>query len=438
METMKILCIVPPYVPSYFNAGHHLAIFQVAAYLRKKRNALVTARDLGAANATWRDVCELLVQRFDVIAMLNDFDAIDGFERFVGYVRSISPMSRLVTFGRGSRQVPGFFKRYEFDAIVSSGDHETGVAGYIDYLRGVGRPVGVLLRDHGYSPVPPGALLDPEEWALPEIGEIPYESYDRLYSNDLSKFCGVPGRRELVVPLARGCPVGCEFCDVPAQQGLKERRMTVETTIRYIEECFKQHPFEYVSFYAPTFTLKRSWVLQLCSAIRARLPSLKWKCVTTLAHLDNDLIQELGHSGCVRVSVGVESFGHNVANQLPKLKRDADKRLSLIADDCARARIEINCFVMIGMDGESIASAAETVNTLIDRGFRVRPTVFTPYQDMSEHMSVSDYSSFNRQLLRSGIWTPEECLEAYDLLYANSRDKATLVATRISTKRLCM
>ena len=33
---MKILCLVPPYVPSYFNAGHHLPVFQVAAYLREK------------------------------------------------------------------------------------------------------------------------------------------------------------------------------------------------------------------------------------------------------------------------------------------------------------------------------------------------------------------------------------------------------------------
>lgn len=435
---MKILCIVPPYIPSYFNAGHHLPAFQVAAYLRNKTNALVTAHDFGALNATWRDVCELLVQRFDLIAMLNDFDAVDGFGRFVDYARAISPHSRLVTFGRGSRQIPNFFARYEFDAIVSSGDYEAGVAAYFDYLHGAARPAGVLLRDYKYSPVGPGELLDAEEWVLPEVREIPYECYDRLYANDLAKFCGVPGRRELVVPVARGCPVGCAFCDVPTQQGLKERRLSVETTIRYIEECFEQHPFEYVSFYAPTFTLKRNWVLQLCSVIGTRLPSLKWKCVTTLAHLDDTLIEAMGRAGCVRISVGVETFGQEVAKQLPKLKRDADRRLRSLADACARASIEINCFVMVGMEGERIDATTETINTLIDRGFRVRPTVYTRYDDMTADMTISDYSSFNRQLLGSGSWTPEERAEAYELLYANAHDKATSVAARIDTKRPAM
>ena len=32
---MKILTIIPPHIPSYFNAGHHLPVFQVATYLRR-------------------------------------------------------------------------------------------------------------------------------------------------------------------------------------------------------------------------------------------------------------------------------------------------------------------------------------------------------------------------------------------------------------------
>ena len=368
--------------------------------------------------------------------MLNDFDAIDGFERFMSYAREITPKSRLLTFGRGSRQVPGFFERYLFDAIVTSGDYEAGVAGYVDYLQGGEKPAGVWLHENGYAPVPQGPFLDAEDWVLPDVGEVPYEAYDRLYANDLAKFCGIPARRELVVPVARGCPVGCAFCDVPSQQGLKERRLKVETVIRYVEECLAQHPFEYVSFYAPTFTLKRNWVLRLCSAIRDELPSLKWKCVTTLAHLDDDLVKEMGSAGCVRVSVGVETFDHGAAKHLPRIKQDADTSLHRIADACAKAGIEINCFVMIGMPDESIEVAARTINTLIDRGFEVRPTVFTPYEHMNPDMSVKDFSGFNRQLLLHGVWTPAERSAAYDLLYANPHDKPTSVAERIPERRL--
>ena len=31
---MKVLLLIPPYIPSYFNAGHHLPVFQVGAYSR--------------------------------------------------------------------------------------------------------------------------------------------------------------------------------------------------------------------------------------------------------------------------------------------------------------------------------------------------------------------------------------------------------------------
>ncbi|MDE1478910.1 hypothetical protein KKJ01_11875 [Xenorhabdus bovienii] len=33
---MRILLLIPPYIPSYFNAGHHLPLFQVATYIREK------------------------------------------------------------------------------------------------------------------------------------------------------------------------------------------------------------------------------------------------------------------------------------------------------------------------------------------------------------------------------------------------------------------
>ena len=58
---MDILCIIPPYIPSYFNAGHHLGVFQVAAYLRKNSKAAkVVAIDAAALNITWKEICDVL------------------------------------------------------------------------------------------------------------------------------------------------------------------------------------------------------------------------------------------------------------------------------------------------------------------------------------------------------------------------------------------
>src|SRR5205823_493943 len=152
-----------------------------------------------------------------------------------------------------------------------------------------GRPqnawlAGVATRteDGWQDEAKPAIWLSPTEWVLPDVREIPYLHYEILYRDDRNKFCGIPQRRELVVPVARGCPVGCDFCDVPSMQGLRERRISVERTVRYIRDCFAEHPFEYVAFYAPTFTLSKSWVHELCDALIAEQRPYPWKCATTM------------------------------------------------------------------------------------------------------------------------------------------------------------
>jgi radical SAM superfamily enzyme YgiQ (UPF0313 family) len=430
---MKILCVIPPYVPSYFNAGHHLPVFQVAAYLRARFGFGVVARDCGALNTNWRDICRLLAQPFDTILMLNDYDAIDGFERFLHYAREICPRARTATFGRASRDVPAFFDRFGLDAIGSSGDYECSMEAFLAHVVEGAAPRDLRVRqaDGSYRTYPPGPWLAPEQWVLPDISEIPYPAYDRLYADDLNKFCGIPDRRELIVPVARGCPVGCEFCDVPRQQGRRERRLSVDSVVAYIRDSLDRQSFAYVSFYAPTFTLKRKWVIDLCDAFRDAGLSVPWKCVTTVAHLDEELIERMAAAGCVRVSVGVESFAPEAAPFLPKLKQNAWAGFARIAAAAAAVDIELNCFLMFGIPGEPPAQAITTMKALVHAGHRARPTVYTPYDQIRPDSSLAEFDGFNRQTFVGGELSPGERAELYAALYANDFDRPTEVAQRI-------
>jgi anaerobic magnesium-protoporphyrin IX monomethyl ester cyclase len=352
---MRILCIIPPYIPSYFNAGHHLPLFQVSQYLRIRHGFDVVARDCSALNSTWRDLCRLLMQHFDVAAVMNDFDAIDGFERFIEYSRELSPHTKLITFGRASKQVPELFEKLGFDAVGSGGDYEISVSSYLLYLRESTslKGVRICIGKGKYRGGEPGQFLPSESWVLPDISEIPYDAYTQLYENDLNKFCGIPQRKELVVPIARGCPVGCQFCDVPRQQGQLERRLSVERTVAYIQNCYRLYPFEYVSFYAPTFTLRKDWVLKLCDKLHKKHLSVSWKCVTTIHHLDRDLIRTMADAGCVRISIGVETTHIGVAQRfLPQIKHHDQQRFKNVASWCTDVGIELNCFLMLGIPGE--------------------------------------------------------------------------------------
>ncbi|MEE1782941.1 B12-binding domain-containing radical SAM protein [Streptomyces sp. SP17BM10] len=400
---MRVLVLWPPHVPSYFNAGHHLPVFSIAAYLRTKGHH-VDALDAGALNRTWKELADRLHQgRYEAVVLVNEYDVVEGVRRAADYTRALLPEALLVTVGRLSYQNPGFFHTLDLDAVVASGDYEAGTAAALDWA-GAGRPPvdglpGVHLRHTGewHRPSAPGTWLPAEEWALPDVTEIPYTAYENLYRTDENKFCGIPERLELVAPVARGCPVGCSFCDVPPMQGLRERRLTVERTVDYIRDSFTRLPFEYVAFYAPTFTLNRGWVLDLCTALEAEPRHYPWKCATTLHHLDEELVARMAAAGCIRISVGVETFEENAEPGLPRVKRRAETRTEEVARWCRAHGIELNCFVIVGLPGTTPEGARHTMAAVKDLGARVRPTLYTPYEQMRADMTEAQLSAYNRQ-----------------------------------------
>jgi len=420
---MRVLVAWPPHVPSYFNAGHHLPTFTIAAYLRANGH-LVDALDAGALNYSWKEFGDRVFQgRYQAIVLVNEFDLVEGLRRAVDYCRALAPDAFLVTAGRLSYQNPGFFRTLPLDAVVTGGDYEAGVAAALRWA-GDGRPdlpglPGVAMRrgDGWTEPTGPGVWLPAHEWALPDVADIPYVSYEQLYSRDQNKFCGIPQRRELVVPVARGCPIGCSFCDVPSMQGLRERRMTARRAVDYIRDCFARHPFEYVAFYAPTFTLDKAWVRQLCALLRAEPRRYPWKCATTLHHLDEALVEEMAAAGCVRISVGVETFEPDAAGALPRVKQRPRDRFEVVAAWCNRRGIELNCFVIVGLPGTTPEGARRTIEAITAAGARARPTLYTPYHDMRADMTEREISGFNRQLfadvaqVRSAGHEPEEFLK---------------------------
>lgn len=401
---MRVLVTWPPHIPSYFNAGHHLPVFSIAAYLRDKGHA-VDALDAGALNCHWKEFGDRLRRGgYEVVVVVNEFDVVEGVRRAVDYARGLLPGCTVVTVGRLGYQVPGFFQRLALDAVVVSGDYETGVEAVIDWAaRGrseADQLAGVWLRGPAgwREPSGEGRRASPDEWVLPDVSEIPYEHYERLYSRDQNKFCGIPQRSELVVPVARGCPIGCAFCDVPGMQGLKERRLSVERAVAYIRAAFEAQPFEYVSFYAPTFTLDRAWVLRLCDALRSEPRPYPWKCATTLHHLDEELVAAMGAAGCQRISLGVETFEAVDKQVLPILKRKSTARFEDVARWCRSVGVELNCFVIVGLPGTTVDGTRRTLARIAEVGARARPTLYTPYHEMRADMTEGELSAFNRHL----------------------------------------
>jgi anaerobic magnesium-protoporphyrin IX monomethyl ester cyclase len=426
----RILVLRPPEVPSYFNAGHHLPVFTVSAYLRRHLAARVDALDAAALNVTWKELEDhLWTGAYDVIACMNDLGETAPLGEFVARARALRPSVRLVTFGRLSAQLPGFFERYDLDGIVSSGDYESGVLTFLRWLEDGDRPrPGVAVRAAGrwVPPDAPGLSVPVDEWVLPDIGEIPYDAYDRLYQREENRFCGLPGKRELVVPVARGCPVGCEFCEVWRREGRRERRLPVDRVVAYIRDSLAHARFDYVAMYAPTFTLRRGWVRDLCDGLEASGDRVAWKCTTTIEHLDEGLLARMAAAGCVRVSVGVETLEPGAQTLLPASKRCQEQRFDALAARCRELGVELNCFVMLGLPGATVAGTFATAERILHAGARLRPVFYAPYQEMRPQMDELQVARFNRQLAPDHL-DGADASALYALLHA---DQTPSLATR--------
>lgn len=429
MTDARILVVRAPQVLSYFNAGHHLALYQVAMYLRDRVAADVRCYDPTVETVTWKDVADdLHTNAYALVVVQNDLDGVDGLERLIRYVRALAPAAKIVSFGRLSAINPAFFRQFDLDAVVESGDPEPAVLAVASAASdgdwASASVAGVAVRHDGrWLDAPaPGHLLDPSDWPLPAPKDIPYDDYESLYSRDGRKFSGIPGRRELVVPVARGCPIGCKYCEVPTLGGRRDRRLNVAQTMRYIDASFAAEPFEYVSFYAPTFTINRRWVRELCDTLTRRATPLRWKCCTTVHHLDEALVTAMGAAGCVRISVGLETLDSGGMAALPPAKRKSQDDLAELAQWCASVGIELTCFVIVGLPGTTVEGTRQTMETVRALGGRVRPTIYAPEERMSAQLTVGEMSRLNRQILHDAVpLTPSEQQDAYELAFGADR-----------------
>lgn len=406
MSKFKILSLWAPSVPTYFNAGHHLPLWEVSAYLRRKvSDASVEIVDAGILNYTWKEIADLLVRQYDLICVVNEYDNVEGVRRLAEYAHAVSPSSKVITFGRVSGVIPEFFCQSGVDAIVVDGDFEAAVLDYISFIRGeeeLSEIQGLLLKvENDWKRTGKGRFLDAIEWAYPPIEEIPLTEYARLSAKPENRFSALPGKRELTVSIARGCPVGCDYCLVPMYQGRKERRRPVESVISYIADARLKADFDYVSMYAPTFSLNRNWTLEFCEQIKKI--SVPWKCCTTIRHLDEFMVVEMGESGCVRISVGLETLDTPAQSLLPKLKHISDPQLEMLVNWCKKAGIELNCFVMVGMPEQTAEGLKHTFDYLQDIGVKIRPTAYTPYQNLKGSVTEAELSTFFTRQITQGV-----------------------------------
>jgi len=161
---------------------------------------------------------------------------------------------------------------------------------------------------------------------------------------------------ELALPYqsSRGCPFNCWFC---SNNTLSGGRVRVKSTQRIHQDMLHyQHlGVSCFEFRDETFTLNPRRVMQICEVLRRF--NIRWWCQTRGNLLSDELVETMQQSGCVGVSVGVESGNQHILNYMQK---------NILLSQVKTTFELLHSFGLQTYAGFMVGHPWETVDTIVD------------------------------------------------------------------------
>lgn len=283
-----------------------------------------------------------------------------------------------------------------------------------------GRPLtevaGLVVRDGDQI------IRTAERTDQPAVNDLAPPARDLL---PLNAYLSPDGSSTMTVIASRGCPAPCSYCAVPRHFGRHLRRRDPEQIADEIADLVQRYDTRWIDFIDDTFTWNRSWVLNLCEALRTRglHKKIQWLCLTRVDRVDLELLQIMRAAGCRRIEMGIECAS---VDGLEALKKGIDEQQVIEAFRIARAAgMETLAFAMVNVPGETRADIKKTGKLLA----RAAPdflqlTYCTPYPGTPLYVEAlgagrlrtnkfSDYRFLRKVVLDNGVLSVEEVKAAH-------------------------
>ncbi len=377
MQAESSIVIVSPSVQRFDATTHYwqAEFAAVVAFLRARfPNARVVGEPAGLVGARLRTVVRHLLARPDFLILWARVWESPAAMEVGRLTREISPRTRVLVWGDGPLFMPQYFGREPFDAAVIGGDAELVLADAIRrYQAGEHPDHGLLVKvaEGRWERTRPGELLDPAQWPFPAPDVIPFAEYHQA-----RELRGKP-TDDLSFDVARGCPVGCEWCIDPLKGGPKDRRRPVLATVEYM--AANLGPFHQFQCHGPIFTADRAWVREFVAELRRRRLAVPFKGVTLVNHLANEgLVADLASVGMRAMGFGIETLTA-AKGRLSLTPKVQERLLEQVAENLRRHGVEGKAYTQVGLAGQRREDVLYTHRVLRDLGFTVRPTGATPF-----------------------------------------------------------
>ncbi|MCX5686482.1 MAG: radical SAM protein [Candidatus Omnitrophica bacterium] len=227
-------------------------------------------------------------------------------------------------------------------------------------------------------------------------------------------------RRQVEVLTARGCPYRCAFCVNTILYDRKWRSEPPDLTLEKLDRLIGDYKIDHVFFMDEDFFCNRNRTKSLIADIGKRKITWEANCRADYIkddYLDDNLLDSLKKSGCVKLRFGLESGSQRV---LDLLKKDITVEDSLnMAKRLSRYGIVPAASFMMGLPDETAGDVIKTTD-LISRLSAVNPdimisgpAIFRPYPG----------SELFRRCEEKGLVAPKTLDEWSDFYMHNNFDE---------------
>ncbi|MFH1703372.1 MAG: radical SAM protein [Nitrospirota bacterium] len=175
----------------------------------------------------------------------------------------------------------------------------------------------------------------------------------------------------------RGCPYNCFFCGSRKIWSRKVRFRSPGNVIREIKGL-QRVGLRFIHFDDDTFGINKKYINDLCNALIAHCPGLKWSCELHVKLVDEKTISLMKAAGCYQIQIGVESGNNQI---LKEMRKNITIEEALAAAEIIKKYgIELQAFFMVGFPQETEDTLNDTVSAMKKiKSDLLIYSIFTPY-----------------------------------------------------------
>lgn len=201
--------------------------------------------------------------------------------------------------------------------------------------------------------------INPKQKWIENLDSIPFPAYHLM---DIEEYFGLPFSHGLrhksrfsPIITSRGCPANCTFCSANKVWGRRYRVRSVENVIEEMRLLKDKYGIEELMFEDDNVTADNKRAKTLFSRMIVEQFNFTWDTPNGVGvwSLDNETIDLMKDSGCIKLNFPVESGSPYVLNKIINKPLNLSKVEGLIRH-CREIKLDYGIFLVIGMPGEKL------------------------------------------------------------------------------------